>query len=46
MAVIAEILIDLRTAGLLTAGLLAGALPDVTSGQLRHLHIQTNLQDN
>jgi hypothetical protein len=40
MAVTSEIFADLRE------GLLAGAPPDVTSGQLRQLHIQPNLQDN
>ena len=41
MAVTSEIFADLRA-----EGLLAGAPPDVTSGQLRQLHIQPNLQDN
>ncbi|HXO67434.1 MAG TPA: hypothetical protein VN838_00605 [Bradyrhizobium sp.] len=41
MAVTLEIFADLRA-----EGLLAGALPDVTSGQLRQLHIQPNLRDN
>jgi hypothetical protein len=41
MAVTSEISADLRA-----GGLLAGAPPYVTSGQLRQLHIQPNLQDN
>jgi hypothetical protein len=41
MAVTSEIFADLRA-----EGLLAGAPPDVTPGQLRQLHIQPNLQDD
>ncbi len=41
MAVTSGISADLRA-----EGLLAGAPSDVTSGQLRQLHIQPNLQDN
>jgi hypothetical protein len=41
MALTSEIFADLRAEGLLT-----GTLPYVTSGQLRQLHIQPNLQDN
>ena len=41
IAVTPEIFADLRA-----EGLLAGAPLDVTSGQLRRLHIQPNLQDN
>jgi hypothetical protein len=41
MAVISEIFADFRA-----EGLLPGAPPVVTSGQLRQLHIQPNLQDN
>ena len=41
MAVTSEIFADLRA-----EGLLAGVPADVTSGQLRQLHIQPNLQDN
>jgi hypothetical protein len=41
MAGTAEIFTDLHA-----EGLLAGAPPDVTSGQLRQLHIQPNLQHN
>jgi hypothetical protein len=41
MTVASEIFADLRA-----EGLIAGAPPDVTSGQLRQLHIQPNLRDN
>lgn len=41
MAVISEILVDFRA-----ERLVPGAPPDVTSGQLRQLHIQPNLRDN
>jgi hypothetical protein len=41
MAATSGIFADLRA-----EGLLAGAPPYVTSGQLRQLHIQPNLQDN
>jgi hypothetical protein len=41
MAMTLEIFANLRA-----DGLLAGAPPDVTFGQLRLLHIQPNLQDN
>jgi len=41
MAMTSKIVADLRAEGLLT-----GAPPDVTSGQLRQLHIRLNLSDN
>jgi hypothetical protein len=41
MAVIPEIFADFRA-----ERVLAGVPPDVTSGQLRQLHFQPNLQDN
>ena len=41
MAVTPEIFVDLRA-----EGLLAGAPPDVTLGQLRQRHIQPNLHDS